>query len=94
MSDNPVNAKPIGQFPGYATNRDPHDQPEVAIDVTNMVFHEPGKLSCRKGNELFSFANDGADAAGTVISAFPYKRAGSSYIVHQDSNGNVRIGRL
>lgn len=94
MADKPLNARPIPEFPGYSTNRDPHDNPELAIDVTNMVFHEPGKLSCRKGHTLFEFSNDGADAAGTVISAFPYKRAGSSYIVHQDSNGNVRIGRL
>lgn len=94
MSDKPANVKPIGQFPGYATNRDPHDMPETAVDVTNMVFHEPGKLSCRKGHTLLEFSNDGADAAGTIISAFPYKRAGSSYIVHQDSNGNVRVGRI
>lgn len=94
MSDKPANVKPIGQFIGYASNRDPHDAPELAIDVNNMVFHEPGKLSCRKGHTLLEFANDGADAAGTIISAFPYKRAGSSYIVHQDSNGNVRAGRL
>jgi len=94
MSDNPANIRPIEQFPGFASNRDPHEQPEMAIDVNNMVFHEPGKLSCRKGHTLLGFANDGADAAGTIISAFPYKRAGSSYIVHQDSNGNVRVGRL
>ena len=94
MSDKPANIKPIQQFPGYATNRDPHDQPEVAIDVTNMVFHEPGKLACRKGHTLLEFSNDGSDVAGTIISAFPYKRACSSYIVHEDSSGNVRVGRL
>ena len=94
MSDKPANVKFIGQFPGYATNRDPHDQPEVAIDTNNMVFHEPGKLACRKGSELFSFSNDGGDGDSDVISAFPYKRAGSSFIVHQDALGNVRVGRM
>ena len=94
MSDKPANVKFIGQFPGYGTNRAPHDQPETAIDTNNMVFHEPGKLACRKGSSLLAFANDGADASGAIISAFPYKRAGSSYVVHQDSNGNVRVGRL
>tara|TARA_R100000458_G_scaffold36844_1_gene34293 strand:+ start:256 stop:543 length:288 start_codon:yes stop_codon:yes gene_type:complete len=94
MSDKPANVKFIGQFPGYATNRDPHDQPEVAVDTNNMVFHEPGKLACRKGSELFSFSNDGADVDSDVISAFPYKRAGSSFIVHQDALGNVRVGRM
>ena len=95
MSDKPVNVKPIGQFPGYASNRDPHDQPEVAIDVTNMVFHEPGMLSCRKGNAaLGDFANDTGSDAHPVISAFPYKRAGNSYVVHQDDQGNVRVGSL
>ena len=94
MSDKPQNARGIGIFPGYTSNRDPHEQPEIATDVNNMVFHEPGKLSCRKGHTLLEFANDGSDATGTIISAFPYKRAGTSYIVHQDSNGNVRVGRL
>ena len=94
MSDKPANIRAIGQFPGYSTNRDPHDQPDTAIDVTNVVFHEPGKLACRKGHTLFEFSNDGSDVAGTIISAFPYKRAGSSYIVHEDSSGNVRVGRL
>ena len=95
MSDKPANLKAIPQFPGYATNRDPHDTPELATDVTNMVFHEPGKLSCRKGHTKFTFSNDSADAPdGKIIAAFPYKRAGSSYIVHQDSSGNVRVGRL
>lgn len=94
MSDKPANLKVIGQFPGYATNRDPHDQPDTAIDVTNVVFHEPGKLACRKGHTSLEFSNDGANAAGAIISAFPYKRAGSSYIIHQDSNGNVRAGRI
>ena len=94
MSDKPANVKFIGEFPGYASNRDPHDQPEVAIDATNVVFHEPGKLSCRKGSTLFSFSNDGGDVVQDVISAFPYKRAGSSFIVHQDALGNVRVGRM
>lgn len=95
MSDKPQNARGIGIFPGYTSNRDPHEQPEIATDVNNMVFHEPGKLSCRKGSaSLGAFANDTGTDAYQVISAFPYKRAGSSYIVHQDSNGNVRVGRL
>jgi len=94
MSDKPANVKLIAEFPGYGTNRDPHDTPETAMDVSNMVFHEPGKLSCRKGHTLFEFSNDGSDSAGTIISAFPYKRAGSSYIIHEDSSGNVRVGRL
>ena len=51
--------------------------------------------SCRKGHTKFTFSNDSADAPdGKIIAAFPYKRAGSSYIVHQDSSGNVRVGRL
>ena len=95
MSDKPANVKPIQQFPGYATNRDPHDQPEVAMDVTNMVFHEPGKLACRKGNAaLGNFTNHTGGASYQVLSAFPYKRAGNSYIIHHDSNGDVRVGRL
>ena len=95
MSDKPANVKSIPQFPGYASNRDPHDQPEVAVDVTNMVFHEPGKLACRKGNTaLGNFANHTGSDADQVISAFPYKRAGESYIVHQDSTGDIKVGRL
>lgn len=95
MSDKPVNLKSIAEFPGYGTNRDPHETPEIAIDVNNMVFHEPGKLSCRKGHAQFTFTNNSADAPdGKIISALPYKRAGHSYVVHQDSNGNVRVGRL
>ena len=95
MSDKPQNARGIGIFPGYTSNRDPHAQPEIATDVTNMVFHEPGKLACRKGNTaLGNFANHTGSAADQVISAFPYKRAGESYIVHQDSTGDIKVGRL
>ena len=95
MSDKPVNVKPIQQFSGFASNRDPHDQPEMATDVNNMVFHEPGRLACRKGNaSLPAFANDTGSDNHPIISAFPYKRAGESYIVHQDNQGNVRVGRL
>ena len=50
MADKAPNSKAIPQFPGYGTNRDPHDSPEVAMDVTNVTFHEPGKLPCRKGS--------------------------------------------
>jgi len=95
MSDKPANVKPIQQFPGYATNRDPHVQPEIAMDVTNMVFHEPGKLACRKGNAILAaFSNDVGSETDQVLSAFPYKRAGNSYIVHHDAAGVVRVGRL
>ena len=95
MSNKPANVKPIPQFPGYASNRDPHDQPEVAINVTNMVFHEPGMLACRKGNAaLGNFSDNTGSGTDVVISAFPYKRAGKSYIIHQDSAGKIKAGRL
>tara|TARA_R100000900_G_scaffold133009_1_gene109628 strand:+ start:72 stop:380 length:309 start_codon:yes stop_codon:yes gene_type:complete len=101
MADKAPNVKAIPQFPGYGTNRDPHDSPEVAIDVTNVTFHEPGKLPCRKGSKPLAFTNkkttlsDGTvDSEFNVESAFPYKKAGVFYVIHQDSNGNVRTGRI
>lgn len=100
MADSANKSKVIDQFPGYGTNRDPHDSPEVAIDATNVVFHEPGKMNCRKGSKPIAFTNhtttlsDGSlDTEYDVVSMFPYKKAGVYYIIHQDSNGNVRIGR-
>ena len=95
MSDKPVNVKAIGQFGGFASNRDPHEQPEIAVEATNMVFHEPGILACRKGSHtLESFADNTGSGTAQVISAFAYKRAGKSYIIHQDSNGLIKAGRL
>tara|TARA_R100000458_G_C8275855_1_gene251025 strand:- start:3394 stop:3702 length:309 start_codon:yes stop_codon:yes gene_type:complete len=100
MADNAGKSKIIGQFPGYGTNRDPHDSPDVALDVTNVTFHEPGKMNCRKGCKPITFTNhsttlpDGTlDTEYDVVSMFPYKKAGVYYIIHEDSNGNVRIGR-
>ena len=101
MADKALNSKSIPQCPGYGTNRDPHDSPEVALDVTNVTFHEPGKLPCRKGSKPLVFTNnrttlsDGTpDVEYDVESAFPYKKAGVFYVVHQDSNGNIRTGRI
>ena len=96
MAEKAPNVKAIPQFPGYGTNRDPHDSPEVAIDVTNVTFHEPGKMPCRKGSLPIVFTNKltTTDTEYDVIAAFPYSRAGTFYIVHEDSNGNIRIGRI
>lgn len=96
MAEKAANVKAIPQFPGYGTNRDPHDSPEIAIDVTNVTFHEPGKLPCRKGSKPITFTNklSTTETEYDIIAAFPYKRAGTLYIIHEDSNGNVRIGRI
>ena len=101
MADSASKSKFIGQFPGYGSNRDPHDSPEVALDVTNVTFHEPGKMNCRKGSKPIVFSNnitefsDGTlDVEYNVMASFPYRKAGVYYIVHEDSNGNVRIGRV
>lgn len=90
----PIAKQDATQFRGLATNADPRDIGVAASqEQTNMLCLVNGQIQCRGGNRPAVFANGIASVSGQVIGAFYFQTPSADWVVFQQADGTVRVGR-
>jgi hypothetical protein len=90
----PISKQDATQFKGLATNADPRDiGVSASQEQTNLLCLVGGQLQCRGGNRPAVFANGQASVAGQVIGAFYFQTPSADWVVFQQADGTVRVGR-
>ena len=89
----PLNVKRINEFAGFASNRDPHDSPEVAVSGKNMRTHIPGLLSARKGCKPVTYSNADTATTNDAIAAIGVRNEIGDMVIYEDSAGNLVVGK-
>ena len=95
MQDRPKGLVKIQEWPGLATNVDPHDLQAGAAQVqTNAMSQAPGRLTVRRGYQRTSFTNAGTATLSTavILAATDYQHPLGNWLVYEDGNGAVRAG--
>lgn len=79
---------------GQISNADPADLPPGAMQSQyNFECIVPGRLTGRKGKRPVVFDNAISDTAYTAIAMARFKAGHGDFVVYEDSNGNLKIGR-
>lgn len=89
--DEPLKGASITDFPGLASDRNPHVEPAVPVAVLNARLGS--ELKVRKGLLPVAFSNEDTDTAYSIISMFGLHGPEAEIVVYQDSNGSVKIGK-
>lgn len=94
MPIQPIVKERASQFKGLITNADPRDIGAAATVVQdNIQCLQDGAATVRGGMRPGTFANGISSVAGQVMSLFYYRAAVTDWIVFQQSDGTVRVGK-
>lgn len=94
MALEPTNSQRAAQFKGLITNADPRDLGVSAgVVQSNIQCTRDGALDVRGGVRPGTFTNGTTAAAGQVMSVFNYRAAVTDWVIWQQNDGTVRVGK-